>query len=47
MRPADEPILLGDNQKLRKATGWRPEVSLLTSTERILHYWREVIAEHA
>ena len=47
MRPADEPILLGDNQKLRQATGWKPEVSLLTSTERILHYWREVIAEHA
>ena len=47
MRPADEPILLGDNRKLRAATGWAPEVALATSTERILDYWREVVSKDA
>ena len=47
MRPADEPILMGDNTKLRAATGWEPQVSLATSTERILDYWRKVVSDHA
>ena len=41
LRPADEPILLGDNTKLRTATGWQPLVSLDESLRRILAYWRE------
>jgi GDP-4-dehydro-6-deoxy-D-mannose reductase len=28
MRPADNPILVGDSSRLRAATGWRPEHSL-------------------
>ena len=28
MRPVDVPVLVGDNQKLRDATGWTPEHSL-------------------
>jgi GDP-4-dehydro-6-deoxy-D-mannose reductase len=27
-RPVDVPVLLGDNTKLREATGWRPTISL-------------------
>jgi GDP-4-dehydro-6-deoxy-D-mannose reductase len=28
MRPVDVPVLVGDNARLRAATGWRPEISL-------------------
>jgi GDP-4-dehydro-6-deoxy-D-mannose reductase len=28
MRPVDVPVLVGDNTRLRAATGWRPEISL-------------------
>lgn len=41
LRPADEPILLGDNSKLRRDTGWQPQVPLRESLRRILDYWRE------
>ena len=47
MRPADEPVLLGDNSKLRAATGWEPRVPLATSTQRILDYWRTVVGRDA
>jgi GDP-4-dehydro-6-deoxy-D-mannose reductase len=44
LRPADEPILQGDNSKLRAATGWQPRVTLEESCQRILDYWRAQIA---
>ncbi len=44
LRPADEPILLGDNGKLRAATGWEPTVPLAESARRILDHWRAVVA---
>ena len=47
LRPADEPILLGDNAKLRAATGWQPEVPLEESARRILEHWRGVVARDA
>ncbi len=47
LRPADEPILQGDNTRLRTATGWQPEVSLEESARRILDYWRAVVARDA
>jgi GDP-4-dehydro-6-deoxy-D-mannose reductase len=28
VRPVDVPVLVGDNSRLRAATGWRPEISL-------------------
>ncbi len=39
LRPADEPILVGDNRKL-VALDWQPTVSLDASLVRILDYWR-------
>ena len=39
MRPADEPVVVGDNSKL-KALGWNPEVQLDQSLGSILDYWR-------
>lgn len=40
LRPSDEPILLGANEKLRAAIDWQPQVSLNESARRILDHWR-------
>ena len=39
MRPADEPVLIGDNSRL-KALGWKPVVPLDRSLGNILDAWR-------
>ncbi len=41
LRPADVPVSVGDASKLRRATGWRPEISLDRSLADILNFWRE------
>ncbi|MDP3804762.1 MAG: GDP-mannose 4,6-dehydratase [Candidatus Omnitrophota bacterium] len=42
-RPSDVPILVGDNTKFVKRTGWRPEIPFEKTLEDILDYWREHI----
>lgn len=39
-RPTDLPLLLGDNMKLRNATGWCPHISLEMSVDDALEYAR-------
>ena len=41
LRPSDVPLLLGDNSRLRKATGWQPEIPFEQTTKDLLDYWRE------
>ena len=41
MRPSDVPILLGDNTKFKKETGWQPEISFEKSIKDLLDYWRQ------
>lgn len=41
LRPSDEPILKGDNAKLRAATGWEPEIGIEAIVDELLAYWRE------
>lgn len=43
MRPSDVPILLGDNSKFVKQTGWRPEIPFEKTMEDLLNYWRKKI----
>lgn len=43
MRPSDMPILLGDNSKFRKQTGWKPEIQIEQTLSDILEYWRKQI----
>jgi GDP-4-dehydro-6-deoxy-D-mannose reductase len=45
MRPVDTPLLDGDNTKLKRATGWGPEISLEKSLSDLLDYWRERVRE--
>lgn len=40
LRPVEVPRLVGSNLRLRKATGWEPEVALESTLERILERWR-------
>ena len=39
MRPADDPVLIGDNSKLR-SLGWKPQVPIEKTLSDILNYWR-------
>jgi GDP-4-dehydro-6-deoxy-D-mannose reductase len=40
LRPSDEPVLMGDNSRLRAATGWQPEIDMETIVAELLAYWR-------
>lgn len=42
LRPSDEPILQGDNSKLKKDTGWNPIYPLSDTINAMLNYWREM-----
>lgn len=39
IRPVDNPIIIGDNTKLRKATGWTPEIPFETTLRDSYQYW--------
>ncbi len=41
MRPSDVPVLVGDNTKFVKKTGWKAEISFKNTMEDLLNYWRE------
>lgn len=43
IRPSDIPILLGDNSKVYKTTGWRPKIPFEKTLEDVLNYWREKV----
>lgn len=40
LRPSDEPLLMGDNRKLRAATGWEPRIGMEQIVAELLEYWR-------
>jgi len=44
LRPSDVPVLLGDNSKFRKATGWEPSIAYERTLRDMLDYWRAEIA---
>jgi GDP-4-dehydro-6-deoxy-D-mannose reductase len=41
MRANDIPVLIGDATRLRKATGWQPEIPFEQTLDDLLAYWRE------
>lgn len=41
MRPSDVPLLLGDNSKFVKKTGWKPTIPFEKTLKDLLEYWRE------
>jgi GDP-4-dehydro-6-deoxy-D-mannose reductase len=40
LRPSDVPILLGDNSKFVKVTGWQPTIPFDQTLSDMLEYWR-------
>ena len=42
MRPSDEPLLLGDNSKIR-ALGWQQQYSLRATLEAVYEDWLQRI----
>lgn len=47
LRPADQPILLGDSGRIREELGWQPTIPLDQTLDDVLAYWREQAAVHA
>lgn len=43
LRPLDEPILLGDNTRLRQDTGWQPTIGMEQIVGELLDYWRHEV----
>ena len=43
LRPSDVPLLVGDNAKFAKQTGWHPQIPFDQTLSDILEYWRERI----
>ncbi|MFC2172322.1 GDP-mannose 4,6-dehydratase [Acidobacteriota bacterium] len=41
LRPSDVPILIGDNSKFTKETGWEPQIPFDQTLSDIMEYWRE------
>ena len=40
LRPSDVPVLIGDNAKFVKATGWQPTIPFEQTLLDMLEYWR-------
>lgn len=40
LRPTDEPIIMGDNSRVARATGWKPAIPLEKTLRDILDWWR-------
>ncbi|MEO6077412.1 MAG: GDP-mannose 4,6-dehydratase [Candidatus Andersenbacteria bacterium] len=42
MRPSDNPVIIGNSDKVTNVTGWKSEIRLEKSLQDILNYWRTV-----
>ncbi|HEV2429420.1 MAG TPA: GDP-mannose 4,6-dehydratase [Thermoplasmata archaeon] len=42
LRPADEPLILGDNRKVATELGWSPQIPVVETMRSIYDYWRTV-----
>jgi len=43
LRPNDVPLLVGDNTRLRRDTGWAPQMSIDRTVDDLLAYWRDAV----
>lgn len=41
-RPVDIPIVQCDNSKIKRDTGWKPEISIDETLKDVLKYWRKI-----
>jgi GDP-4-dehydro-6-deoxy-D-mannose reductase len=43
MRPSDVPLLVGNCDKFKQATGWEPTIPFEKTMSDLLNYWREIV----
>lgn len=43
VKPADVPRMKADYSKFSNLTGWNPDISLRSTVERVLDYWRDTV----
>jgi GDP-4-dehydro-6-deoxy-D-mannose reductase len=43
IRPNDNKIIIGDNAKINKHTGWQPQISFEDSLRDIIIYWKRIL----
>lgn len=43
LRPSDEKIIFGRTQKIRKDTGWRPQMTIEQTLKSMLDYWESAL----
>jgi len=41
LRPSDVPVLYGSAEKIRRRTGWEPEIPFEKSLRDLIEYWRD------
>jgi len=46
IRPEDNKIIIGDNSKIFKETGWKPNILIKDSLLDIIQYWQEILNEN-
>jgi len=47
LRPSEIPVLVGNSEKFRQATGWLPKIPFDTTVRDTLDYWRQQVASDA
>lgn len=46
LRHTDEPIITGDNSKIKAHTGWEPRIPVKKTLKDIMNYWRNEVGEN-
>lgn len=41
IRPNDNKVIVGSNEKIKRDIGWTPEIPLQRSLEDVIHFWKE------
>jgi GDP-4-dehydro-6-deoxy-D-mannose reductase len=43
VRPSDNKIIIGDNSKIAEFTGWHPQITLASSLNDLICYWKQIL----
>ena len=41
IRPNDNKVIIGSNEKIKRDIGWMPEISLRQSLDDVIHFWNQ------
>jgi GDP-4-dehydro-6-deoxy-D-mannose reductase len=43
IRPGDNKVIIGDNNKIKEQTGWYPKIPFIDSLRDIVIYWKQIL----